>query len=199
MACSDRRGGMRGLVAGRAGPRPRRAGLPTDGPCGTRTAGFRRRSRAVPRTRPAAVRGSVTRFGSNGDRVGCAAASSPGVADRSRRGQQGPGEGLAAGFAGRPPARAENRTADGVRALRGPCTTQPALPSRTGSGMLPPASRTLLRGSGRWRSDAVPLGVWGWEDDSRTELHRQLMHLSKPFPPHEDSLRRDTDGRSRNP
>ncbi|CAO0830264.1 hypothetical protein SMICM17S_03138 [Streptomyces microflavus] len=73
-------------------------------------------------------------------------------------------------YSARPPGTPENRAVTLVRSLRGPCTTQPALPSRTTSGMLPPTSRVLLRGSGRWRSDAVPLGVWGWEDDSRTEL-----------------------------
>jgi hypothetical protein len=34
-----------------------------------------------------------------------------------------------------------------------------------------------LRGSGQWRSGAVPLGVRGWEDDSRTPHHRPLTHL----------------------
>lgn len=110
-----------------------------------------------------------------------------------------PPAGAAAFRSAGPPDTPENRAVALVRSPRGPCTTQPALPYRTASGMLPPTSRVLLRGSGQLRSDAVPLGVWGWEDDSRTEPHHQLTHLSKPLPPHEDSLRRDTDGRSRNP
>lgn len=37
-----------------------------------------------------------------------------------------------------------------------------------------------IGGSGQERSVAVPLGVWAWEDDSRTQLRRQ------PTPSHED-------------
>ena len=31
--------------------------------------------------------------------------------------------------------------------------------------------------AGQWRSGAVPLGVGGWEDVSRTQLHRSQVHL----------------------
>lgn len=53
-----------------------------------------------------------------------------------------------------------------------PCRGQPALPSALASCMLPQSASRALRRSGQWRSGAVPLGVKGWKDDSRTRARQ---------------------------
>ena len=64
--------------------------------------------------------------------------------------------------------------------------TQPALPYGAVLRHAPSiAARAHVARAGQWRSGAVPLGVGGWEDDSRTQLHR-----SQARPPNRSLLTR---------
>lgn len=61
------------------------------------------------------------------------------------------------------------------------CRAHRALPSGAGSCMLR-GTPSRFGGSGQERSVAVPLGVWGWEDDSRTRLRRRLVVAAHQSP-----------------
>lgn len=71
------------------------------------------------------------------------------------------------------PARRKNGAKGPLRRRDARCTGQPALPTALASCMLPQSASRALRRSGRWRSGAVPLGVKGWKDDSRTSARQQ--------------------------
>lgn len=90
---------------------------------------------------------------------------------------------------------ARPRTAMGVRPPGEPCANRlygaATIALRAPSHACSLERRTRRAGSGQRRSAAVPLGVWGWEDVSQTQLCRSLSS------PPRGSKRRDTHGRSR--